>query len=85
MGPGDLAQADVLLMPSKFINKYSIIYSIHRAALGAGEGMEQTAKVCRKQSQTTLPKRTQGISDTAALGLMTIAQGEQLGLQKLQP
>lgn len=39
--------------------------------------------VSRELSQTMLAKRAQGTSDTAALRLITTAQGEESGPQKL--
>lgn len=64
------------LMPSKLIRKYSILYTICRGKM---------AKINRELSWTMLAKRIQNTSGMAALGLVTIAQREELGPKKLQP
>lgn len=64
------------LTPSKFANKLNIIYTIYRAEM---------ADVCRELNQTMLVRRRQNTWDTAAVGWITTAQGEELGPQMAQP
>lgn len=62
-------------MPIKFIKKYNMLFTIRRVKI---------AKVSREASQTMLKKRTQDTADTSVLALITTAQREELGSQKLE-